>query len=138
VAARSAYFLAAFSKIGVSPDGGLSWMLPKLVGWAKAKELLLLGRRLPAEQALEWGLVNRVFDDDVFEQQSMALAGELASGPTQALARMRRLLWQSWESGFAAQLDDEERLQLETFSSEDAREGAMAAVGKRDPEFHGR
>lgn len=138
VAAKSAYFLAAFRNVGVSPDGGLSWMLPKIVGWSRAKELLLLGKRLPAGQALEWGLVNRVFDDDTFMDEATRLARELAAGPTLALGEMRQLLYDSWEQGFDAQLDAEERRQLVTFGSSDAREGAMALVEKRAPVFNGR
>lgn len=138
VAAESAYFLAAFRNLGVTPDGGLSWTLPRLVGWARARELLLLGNRLPAGQALDWGLVNRVFDDEDFEEHTLQLAQELAAGPTAALARIRRLAWDSWEQGFDAQLDAEETLQLEAFATEDAREGVMAMLEKRDAAFKGR
>ena len=137
VAAKSAFFMAAFRNVGVSSDGGLSWTLPKIIGWARAKELLLMGNRLPAEQALEWGLVNRVFDDDTFMDETMALARELANGPTVALANIRQLAWEGWECGFAQQLDREERVQMETFATADAREGAMAMLEKRKAEFKG-
>lgn len=137
VAARSAFFLAAFRNIGVTPDGGLSWTLPRIVGWARAKELLLLGERLPAEQALEWGLVNRVFEDAVFAAEVRRLACEVAAGPTAALATMRRLAWQAWQQDFDAQLAREEALQLEAFATRDAREGALAMLEKRKPRFTG-
>jgi len=137
VASRSAYFLAAFRNIGVSPDGGLSWMLPKSIGWARAKELLLMGNRLPADEALEWGLINRVFEYDTFTEDTMAFAEALAAGPTVALGVIRQLAWESWESTFANQLDREEILQLETFASDDARHGARALLNKEKPTFNG-
>jgi len=138
VVAQSAYFLAAFRNLGVTPDGGLSWMLPRLVGWARARELLLLGNRLPADRALDWGLVNRVYDDANFAAETRQLARELAAGPTAALARIRRLAWDSWERDFGTQLDEEERLQLEAFATADAREGVMAMLEKRKADFTGR
>lgn len=137
VAAKSAFFLTAFRNIGVSPDGGLSWTLPKIIGWARAKELLLMDYRLPAEQALAWGLVNRVFDDETFMEETMALARQLADGPTAALARIRQLAWEGWNLGFSQHLDREEQLQLQTFATADAREGALAMVEKRKPDFRG-
>lgn len=137
VAARSAFFLAAFRNIGVSPDGGLSWTLPKIIGWARARELLLMGNRLPAEQALDWGLVNRVFDDDTFMAQTLALARELASGPTAALGAIRQLAWHGWDQSFERHLDEEEARQLALFATADAREGAVSRVQKRAPAFIG-
>lgn len=138
VAARSAYFLAAFRNVGVSPDGGLSWTLPKLIGWARAKELMLMGSRLPAEQALEWGLINRVYDDETFTEDTMRLAQKVAGGPTVALGRIRQLAWEGWDLSFEQHLDEEERLQLQTFATEDAREGVHALLEKRDANFQGR
>lgn len=138
VAAKSAFFLAAFRNLGVSPDGGLSWTLPKIIGWARARELLLMGNRLPAEQALEWGLINRVFDDGDFMESTMALAQEVASGPTVALGKIRQLAWEGWDLSYEQHLDREERLQLETFATEDAGEGVRALMEKRDPGFTGR
>lgn len=138
VAAKSAFFLAAFRNVGVSPDGGLSWTLPKIVGWARAKELLLMGNRLPAETALEWGLINRVFADDSFMDDTMALARELAAGPTVALGTIRQLTWEGWDASFEQHLDREEYTQLQTFATEDAREGAMSLVEKRTPRFTGK
>ena len=93
--ARSAYFLQAFRRIGQVPDCGSTWLLPRLVGRARAIELSLLGERLPAETALAWGLVNRVFDDEALMGEAMRLARELAAGPTVALGMIRRLYWKA-------------------------------------------
>lgn len=138
VAAESAFFLAAFRNVGVSSDGGLSWTLPKIIGWARAKELMLMGNRLPAELALQWGLVNRVFDDASFMEQTLQLAKQLAAGPTIALGTMRQLAWESWDLSFEQHLDHEEHVQLQTFATDDAREGAYAMLEKRDALFQGR
>lgn len=138
VASRSAYFLAAFSRLGVSPDGGLTWLLPRIVGWARAREMLLLGEQLAAEQAQDWGLVNRVFEDEHFADEVSALARRLADGPTLALGTIRRLAWQAWDRSFAEQLAEEEREQRAVFASADAREGVRARMEKRDPQFKGR
>ncbi len=138
VAAQSAFFLAAFRNVGVSTDGGLSWTLPKYIGWARAKELLLMGERLSAEQALEWGLINRVFNDDSFMQETMALAQQIAAGPTVALGAVRQLSWEGWDTSLERHLDREEQVQLRTFTTSDAREGAMSLMQKRKPEFSGK
>ncbi len=137
VAARSAFFLAAFCNLGISPDGGLSWLLPRILGWARARELLLLGERLPAEQALDWGLVNRVFEDEDFADEAMAMAQRLAAGPTVALGTIRQLAWESWDLSFAQHLDREERVQLDTFVTGDAEEGVRAMLEKREAKFRG-
>ena len=87
LAARSAYFLQAFRRIGLVPDCGSTWLLPRLVGKARSIELSLIGERLPAEKALEWGLINRVYDDGALMGEAMKLAHELANGPTVVLSR---------------------------------------------------
>lgn len=138
LASQSAFFAAAFAKIGVSPDGGLSWMLPRLVGWARAKEVLLLGQRIASDEALRLGLVNRLFDDSQFHEQARAVALDLAQGPTLALAATRKLLWEAWDNTHAVHLDREEALQGPVFASADAREGPLAMVEKRTPQFSGR
>ena len=138
LAARSAYFLQAFRRIGLVPDGGSTWILPRLVGRARAMELSLMGERLPAETALEWGLINRVYDDAALMDEAMKLARDLASGPTVALGLIRRLYWQSPENSYEQQLDLERQSQKIAGTSEDAREGATAFLEKRPAQFKGR
>ena len=137
LAARSAYFLQAFRRIGLVPDGGATWILPRLVGMARARELSLLGERLPAEQALAWGLINRVHDDAELPAAARALAAELAAGPTRALALMRRLYWASPDNGYEQQLDLERSLQREAGRTRDSRDGIRAFLEKRPPVFRG-
>ena len=91
VCARSSYFLQAFRRIGLVPDCGSTWLLPRMIGKARSVELSLMGERLPAEKALEWGLVNRVYDDAVLMEEAMKLAHDLANGPTIALSLIRKL-----------------------------------------------
>jgi 2-(1,2-epoxy-1,2-dihydrophenyl)acetyl-CoA isomerase len=137
-AARSAYFLQAFRRIGLVPDCGATWLLPRLIGRTRAIELSLLGERLPAQTALEWGLVNRVFDDAQLMPEAMAVARGLAEGPTVALALTRRLYWESPANGYEDQLDLESRLQREAGASEDFGEGVRAFLEKRPARFTGR
>ena len=113
--ARSSYFLQAFRRIGLVPDCGSTWLLPRLIGKARSVELSLMGERLPAEKALEWGLVNRVYDDAALMDETMKLAHELANGPTIALSLIRKLYWESPENSF------EEQLNLEFESQRDRR-----------------
>lgn len=136
--ARSAYFLQAFRRIGLVPDCGSTWLLPRLVGRARAIELSLLGERLPAETALAWGLVNRVFDDAMLHGEALRLAEELANGPTIALAMIRRLYWESPENSYEQQLDLECRMQRLAGASEDFREGVTAFLEKRAAKFIGK
>jgi 2-(1,2-epoxy-1,2-dihydrophenyl)acetyl-CoA isomerase len=136
--ARSAYFLQAFRRIGLVPDCGSTWLLPRLVGRARAIELSLMGERLPAEKALEWGLVNRVHDDAVLMDEAMKLAHELAGGPTIALSLIRRLYWESPENSFEDQLNLEFQSQRIAGAAEDFKEGVTAFLEKRPAQFKGR
>jgi 2-(1,2-epoxy-1,2-dihydrophenyl)acetyl-CoA isomerase len=136
--ARSAYFLQAFRRIGLVPDCGSTWLLPRLVGKARAIELSLMGERLPAEKALEWGLVNRVHDDGVLMEEAMKLARELASGPTVALSLIRKLYWDSEENSFEDQLNLEFQSQRIAGATEDFREGVTAFLEKRPAKFAGK
>jgi len=138
LAARSAFFLQAFARIGLIPDGGATFILPRLVGMARAKELSLLAERLPAEKALEWGLINRVYDDEHLITEAMNLARQLATGPTVALSLMRRAYWRSFENSYEQQLHLESLLQGQAGQTEDAREGAEAFRQKRPPRFKGK
>ena len=92
VASESAYFLQAFVNIGLVPDGGASWMLPRLIGRARATEMMMLGERVPAAKALDWGMIHKVVADDALDAEAFALAERLAAGPTVALGLMRRAI----------------------------------------------
>jgi 2-(1,2-epoxy-1,2-dihydrophenyl)acetyl-CoA isomerase len=136
--ARSAYFLQAFRRIGLVPDCGSTWLLPRLVGKARSVELSLMGERLPAEKALEWGLVNRVYDDAALTDETMKLARELADGPTVALSLIRRLYWESSDNSFEDQLDLEQQMQRKAGAAEDFKEGVTAFLEKRPAKFKGK
>lgn len=136
--ARSAYFLQAFRRIGLVPDGGSTWLLPRLVGRARAMELSLLGEKLPAEKALEWGIVNRVFEDAELMEKTMRLARDLASGPTVALGLIRRLYWESADNSYEQQLNLERQMQRRAGNSDDFAEGVRAFLEKRPAKFIGR
>ena len=138
VAAESAYFLLAFVNIGLVPDGGSSLFVPSRVGMARASELAMLGEKLGAAQALEWGLINRVVADERLREEAAALAARLAAGPTRSYAGTKRQL-NSWlYSRMDEQLELEALIQQEMAGSEDFVEGAMAFVQKRQARFSGR
>lgn len=138
LAGKSAYFLQAFRRIGLVPDGGSTWLLPRLVGLARAKELSLLGEKLSAEKALEWGLINRVYDDALLLDHAMTLAQDLAAGPTVALGLIRGLYWDSPMNSYEEQLDAERQAQKVAGRAEDFGEGVAAFLQKRKAEFKGR
>lgn len=137
IAARGAYFLQAFRRIGLAPDVGSTWLLPRRISVARAMELSLLGEKLPAEKALDWGLINRVVDEGQALTEAMKIARELAAGPTKALALIRGLYWDSTENGFEDQLDLEFRTQRVAGASADFREGVAAFLEKRAARFRG-
>ena len=138
VAGESAYFLLAFVNIGLVPDGGSSLFLPTRIGMARATELAMLGERLPAPQALEWGLINRVFPDERLGEEAAALAARLAAGPTRSYAGTKRQLNNWLYARIEEQLELEAQIQREMASSEDFLEGAMAFVEKRPTRFSGK
>lgn len=138
LAAKSASFIQAFCKIGLVPDSGGTWTLPRAVGMARAKALALLGDRLSAEQAEQWGMIWRCVDDDALQDEALKLARQLATQPTYGLALIKRALNASASNSFDAQLDLERDLQRLAGRSEDYREGVAAFMAKRTPEFKGR
>jgi 2-(1,2-epoxy-1,2-dihydrophenyl)acetyl-CoA isomerase len=137
MAAESAFFGLAFVNIGLMPDGGSTALVPPAIGKARAFQMALLGERVPAPQALEWGLVNWVHADDRLMDEANALAERLAAGPTRSYAGSKRALNQSIYGDLDAQLELEAELQHELGRSKDFLEGAAAFVEKRDPEFAG-
>ncbi len=136
-ASKKAYFLQAFAKIGLVPDGGSTFMLPRLVGWGRAMELSLLAERLPAETAKEWGMVNRLYEDTPeLLEGAMQIATQLARGP-RSLALIRKAYWNTWHNSYEQQLDLEAQLQNQAGSSADFKEGVSAFLEKRDAKFSG-
>jgi len=134
--AKSSYFLQAFRRIGLVPDGGSTWLLPRLVGRARAMELSLMGEKLPAETALQWGLVNRVFEDANLAAETIKIARQLADGPF-SLGLIRRLYWESDDNTYEEQLNLERQLQRTAGRSADFKEGVKAFLEKRPAEFKG-
>ncbi len=137
VAARSAYFLEAFVNIGLVPDGGATWMLPRLVGKARAVEMMLLGERIGADKAEAWGLIHKAVDDAELMPQAMALAERLAAGPTRALGLMRQGLARALEQSYAEALATEATHQMIAGDTADAREGALSFLERRKAVFKG-
>jgi 2-(1,2-epoxy-1,2-dihydrophenyl)acetyl-CoA isomerase len=138
IARESAYFSLAFVNIGLVPDGGSSLFVPERAGFARATAMAMLGERVPAPQALEWGLITRVVADDAFEAEVDALAAKLANGPTRAYAGIKRQL-NAWAFGrMEEQLDLEASIQQESAASGDFIEGVQAFLEKRPAAFGGR
>jgi 2-(1,2-epoxy-1,2-dihydrophenyl)acetyl-CoA isomerase len=138
IAARSASFLQAFSKLGLVPDSGGTWSLPRLIGNARAMGLALLGDKLPAEQAAQWGLIWRCVDDAELAATVDALATQLAAAPTRGLARTKQALYEGWGRTLEEQLDIERDYQRELGYTADYAEGVAAFTQKRPPQFTGR
>lgn len=137
LAARSASFIQAFCKIGLVPDSGGSWILPRLVGLARAKGLALLGDRLSAEQAEKWGLIWQCVDNEKLMPDAMAMARHFASQPTKGLAMTKRALRESTSNSLHEQLELEKEFMRIGGRSEDYKEGVAAFKEKRTPQFKG-
>ncbi|MFD1611243.1 enoyl-CoA hydratase-related protein [Sphingomonas tabacisoli] len=138
VASETAYFLQAFVNIGLVPDGGASWMLPRLIGRARAAEMMMLGERVPAAKAFDWGMVHKVVADDVLDAEALELAQRLAAGPTRALGAMRRNLHAALDGSYVDALQREADAQRDMRGTEDSAEGGLAFLEKRKPAFKGR
>lgn len=133
VAGRSAAFVEAFGKIGLIPDVGGTWVLPRLIGASRAKALCLTGEPLPAETALAWGLVWKVFDDESLVEEAVKLANSLAAGSSSAIALAKQAFSGSAENSFEQQIALERKLQAEAGASPDCAEGVAAFREKRAP-----
>lgn len=138
IAARSAYFLQAFVNIGLIPDAGATWLLPRLAGRARAMEMMMLGERIPAEQAAEWGMISRVVDDAALADEAFALAARLAAGPTIAYGLLRRLARDAEQLPLADALAAERAAQRDAGRTEDFRRAVFAFLQKQRPYFEGR
>lgn len=137
VSAQSAYFLQSFVNIGLVPDGGASWMLPRLIGKARAAEMLMLGEKVHGKRAVEWGLIHRCVEDHILPNEALALATRLAAGPTKALGLMKANLAGALDHSLAVVLQAEAAAQREAAETDDAGEGIGAFLMKRPPEFNG-
>jgi 2-(1,2-epoxy-1,2-dihydrophenyl)acetyl-CoA isomerase len=136
-AARSASFIQSFAKLGLIPDTGGTWILPRLLGPARAMGLALLGDKLPAEQAEQWGLIWKCVDDEALMPTVQQVAAALAQGPTFGYAQTKRLIWTSDGESFEAQLNRERDAMTVCGRSHDYREGVAAFMEKRAPRFKG-
>ncbi|MBN8815563.1 MAG: enoyl-CoA hydratase/isomerase family protein [Sphingomonas sp.] len=137
VASETAYFLQAFVNIGLVPDGGASWMLTRLIGRPRATEMMMLGERVPAAKALDWGMIHKVVGDDALDAEAFALAERLAAGPTVALGLMRRQLHASLADDYEGAMLREAENQRAARGTADSMEGGMAFLQKRKAEFKG-
>lgn len=138
IAAESATFLSAYTAAALTPDGSSTYFVPRAIGWRKAMELMLTNRRLNAQEAKEWGLVNRVVPDDDVMNEAQTLASGLASGPTRAYGGVKRLLHASFSSSLETQMELETRIIADMTRTADGKEGIAAFVEKRPPTFQGK
>ena len=138
IAAKSAKFIQSFANIGLIPDSGGTWVLPRLVGQARALGLALTAEPLPAEKAAEWGLIWKAVEDEALDAEVDALAQRFASAPTRGLARIKRMIRESWEHSLGEELVLQRDAMRELGYSDDYREGVAAFMEKRAPRFTGK
>ena len=137
-AGNSAAFTMAYTAAGLSPDGSSSYFLPRLIGMRRTQELMLTNRRLSAQEALDWGIVNKVVDDERLVAEAQETAARLAAGPTSAFGSVKRLLASTFSEGLETQMELEAREIADNASGHDGTEGISAFVNKRTPAFTGR
>jgi 2-(1,2-epoxy-1,2-dihydrophenyl)acetyl-CoA isomerase len=133
----NAFFFCAFAHVGLVPDGGATYLLAKAVGRIRAMRMMLLGEKIDAQTALDWGLATKVVPDDALDAEAAKLARQLANGP-RSLGMIKRLAWDALDSDFATSLGAERRVQRDAGRTEDFMEGVTAFVEKRKPAFQGR
>jgi 2-(1,2-epoxy-1,2-dihydrophenyl)acetyl-CoA isomerase len=138
IAGKSAKFIQSFASIGLIPDSGGTWVLPRLVGQARALGLALTAEPLPAETAAEWGLIWKAVDDDRLDEEVDALAARFAEAPTRGLARIKKMIRESWGHSLDEELDLQRDAMRELGFGDDYREGVAAFMAKRKPNFTGR
>lgn len=138
LAAKSSSFIQAFSKIGLIPDSGGTYTLPRLIGFQKASALMMLGDKVSADEAERLGMVYKVLEDETFDQESMKIAQKLAAMPTKGLVYTKVALNHSMQNDLKKQLELEDALQTRAGNTEDYREGTAAFLEKRKPEFKGK
>jgi 2-(1,2-epoxy-1,2-dihydrophenyl)acetyl-CoA isomerase len=138
IAARSAYFLQAFVNVALVPDVASSWLLPRLIGKARAQAMMMLGERVSAEKAVDWGMIYEVVEDDQLMDRAMEIATRLAHGPTTTLSLIRRSLNAALEHGLTDQLHRERIDQLAAGRTRDFAEGVTAFLSKRPAQFTGK
>jgi 2-(1,2-epoxy-1,2-dihydrophenyl)acetyl-CoA isomerase len=137
IAAESAIFMSAYTAAGLSPDGGMTHFLPRMIGLARTKEMLLTNRRLNAKEALEWGIVTKIVPDDELGKEAEALAKKLATGPTLSFGSVKRLLGQSFTETLESQMEHEALGIVDMTKTKDGKEGITAFIEKRRPNFTG-
>ena len=137
IAGKSGYFLQAFVNIGLVPDGGASWMLPRLVGTAQATRMMMLGEKIHGEEAERIGLIYKCVEDDALESEAQALAERLAGGPTLSLGLMKKTMRDGLQADLGSTLAAEAVAQRKAGGTQDAMEGAMAFLQKRKADFKG-
>lgn len=134
---RSGYFVQSFVRLGATPDGGSSWFLPRLVGRGRATAMMMLGEKITADKAVEWGLAYRVFNDGELLRAGRDMAAALADGPTLAYGHIKALVSESFSNTLAGQLECETVHQEAAFATADCEEGIVAFVERRRPAFRG-